>query len=65
VTCSCDIFILLLLYKEGKNNSTCMNVKRESQSSYRVILISIRTEVSRYFKVIIVLGFGTCLLGFL
>jgi hypothetical protein len=31
--------------------------------SNRVILIGIRTEMSRHFKVIIVLGFGTCRLG--
>jgi hypothetical protein len=55
--------ILLLVYREGKNNSVWVNVERESQSN-QVILIGIRTEVSRHFKVIIVLGFGTCRLGF-
>ena len=35
-----------------------------SSRSNRVILIGIRTEVSRHFKVIIALGFGTSVMKF-
>jgi hypothetical protein len=48
-----------LWHKKGKNDRVWVNVERESQSN-QVILIGIRTEVSRHFELIIVLGFGTC-----
>ncbi len=51
--------ILMVSSHSRSNRVTHVGIRTE----VRVTLVGIRTEVSRHFKEIIALGFGTCRLG--
>jgi hypothetical protein len=68
VTCCRDIVILLLLYRKERTIAFVWSSRGRVKvigimTEVRVTLVGIRTEVSRHFKEIIALDFGTCRLG--
>jgi hypothetical protein len=60
---SCSVVLVVVVFVKCTCNWQAGAFWRGSRSN-RVVRIGIRTEVSRHFMEIIVLGFGTCRLGF-